>query len=254
MRPNILDVPVDAQTQDMTLAQLQAWLRGGARVSVSTCTVYTIMTAQDDPLIMKALQAADMVTADGMPLVWLQRAFGFYPVERVYGPDLLVALCERTPGARHYFVGGLPGVTERLMEALQLRFPDIVIAGYSMPTVSSTNIEVDAQVAAEINAAAADIVWVGLGSPKQDVWMWRYRPYLNASLLIGVGAAFDFVSGVKRQAPLWMQRSGLEWLFRLLQEPRRLWKRYLVYNPRFVWAVFRAYVLARATARRRIDG
>jgi N-acetylglucosaminyldiphosphoundecaprenol N-acetyl-beta-D-mannosaminyltransferase len=239
LRQQILGVPVDVQTLDEALELLQRWCRGDQKTYVSTCTVYTIMNAQDDPAVMQALLAADMVTADGMPLVWMQRTGGFRNAERVYGPDILLALCANTQRENigHFFMGGTPGVAEQLVDNLKLQFPELHIAGVAAPSVDHTSLEVDAQAVASINASNASIVWVGLGSPKQDVWMHTYRPYLNAPLLIGVGAAFDFVSGSKRQAPLWMQRSGLEWLFRLLQEPGRLWKRYLVYNPRFLAAI-----------------
>lgn len=199
------------------------------------------MAAQDDPAVMDALRGADMVTADGMPLVWLQRAEGFHDAGRVYGPDLLLALCEltATEDARHYFLGGEPGVAEKLAAALRAKFPDITISGYSAPSVSGTVETADPDLIERINAARADVVWVGLGAPKQDLWMCRYRPHLDASLLIGVGAAFDFIAGTKRQAPRWMRSVGLEWLFRLLNEPGRLWRRYLIYNSRFVYAIFR---------------
>lgn len=240
MQYPILNVPVNVQTLGQAVASLREWLALGEQRYVSTCTVYTVMAAQDDPAILKALRHADMVTADGMPLVWLQRAAGHSEAGRVYGPDLFLALCEQTAdqSARHYFLGGMPGVAEKLVEALYTRFPGLNVCGSFAPRVSETA-AVDPDVVERINAAQPDVVWVGLGSPKQDLWMYQHRPLLNASLLIGVGAAFDFIAGTKRQAPLWMRRSGLEWLFRLLTEPGRLWKRYLVYNSRFVLAVIR---------------
>ncbi|MCC6803525.1 MAG: WecB/TagA/CpsF family glycosyltransferase [Anaerolineae bacterium] len=240
MQYSILNVPVDVQTLSQAVTVIRGWLARGEKRTVSTCTVYTIMAAQDNPVILRALQQADMVTADGMPLVWLQRSGGHSDAGRVYGPDLFLALCEQTAGddVSHYFLGGMPGVAENLIAALQERFPALKVSGSFAPAVN-TAAEADADLVARINAAKPDIVWVGLGSPKQDLWMCQYRPLLDASVLVGVGAAFDFIAGTKRQAPHWMQRSGLEWLFRLLTEPGRLWKRYLVYNSRFVLAIVR---------------
>ncbi|MEP7290563.1 MAG: WecB/TagA/CpsF family glycosyltransferase [Chloroflexota bacterium] len=239
LRYSILDVPVDVQSFDEALAQLQGWVSSKARCFVSTCTVYTIMTAQDNDAAMIALQHADMVTTDGMPLVWLQKRAGYKQAERVYGPDLFLALCARTErqDVKHFFLGGTPGVAEKLGAALQGKYPQIKIAGHEAPQVSAAVLPIDVRLVERLNASGADVIWVGLGSPKQDIWMDVYRPALNASLLIGVGAAFDFIAGIKPQAPRWMMRSGLEWAFRLITEPRRLWKRYLVYNSRFVYAL-----------------
>jgi N-acetylglucosaminyldiphosphoundecaprenol N-acetyl-beta-D-mannosaminyltransferase len=171
--------------------------------------------------------------------VWLSRLRGFRDVERVYGPDLLLACCDhsRVIGYRHFFYGGGPGVPELLSERLRARFPGLSVAGGFSPPFRELTPDEDAECVHRINAAHPDIVWVGLGTPKQERWMAEHRATLDAAVLIGVGAAFDFHAGLKRQAPRWMQRSGLEWLFRLLAEPRRLWRRYLRNNPLFVWHV-----------------
>jgi N-acetylglucosaminyldiphosphoundecaprenol N-acetyl-beta-D-mannosaminyltransferase len=195
------------------------------------------MESQRDAELRAIHNAAGMVTPDGMPLVWISRATGFHHVERVYGPDLMLACCEvsQTAGYRHYFYGGAPGVPERLAERLQSRFAGLKVVGsYSPPFRALTPVE-DASVVDQINRAGPDIVWVGLSTPKQERWMSEHRGRLHAPVLIGVGAAFDFHAGLKQQAPGWMQRSGLEWLYRLCQEPRRLWRRYLRNNPLFVW-------------------
>ena len=196
------------------------------------------MTAQDDPTALRALQRADMVTTDGMPLVWLQKRAGYAQAERVYGPDLFLQLCARTSTQpiKHFFLGGTPGVAEKLIAVLVDKYPGIGIAGHEAPNVSQP-LKINTELVERLNASGADVIWVGLGSPKQDLWMDVYRPALNAPLLVGVGAAFDFIAGVKPQAPRWMMRAGLEWLFRLITEPRRLWKRYLVYNTRFIYAI-----------------
>jgi N-acetylglucosaminyldiphosphoundecaprenol N-acetyl-beta-D-mannosaminyltransferase len=171
-----------------------------------------------------------------MPLVWLSRRQSRTPVERVYGPDLMLALCAKSieQGYRHYFYGGAPGVPETLGQTLQTRFPGLQVAGDCSPPFRSLTSAEEIQIINHINQTQADIVWVGLGTPKQDLWMAAHRPRLTAPVLIGVGAAFDFHTGRIPQAPRWMQQNGLEWLFRLYQEPRRLWYRYLIYNPLFV--------------------
>jgi N-acetylglucosaminyldiphosphoundecaprenol N-acetyl-beta-D-mannosaminyltransferase len=244
MPHQISDLPVPAMTFREAVETLYAWAHDSKTRYVSTCTVYTLMRAMEDDLIFAALQEADMITADGMPLVWLQRRQGFRHAERVYGPDVMLALCELTRGnskVSHYLYGGLPGVPEELAEVLMERFEGINIAGTFSPPLADIEDTPDEEVVRKLNESGASIIWVGLGSPKQDLWMRLYRPALNAPLLIGVGAAFDFISGTKLQAPVWMRRRGLEWLFRLLQEPRRLWHRYLVYNLRFLGAIFRLY-------------
>lgn len=238
LRIPILRVPTDAQRFDNAVATLATWAREEAgRRYVSTCPVYTLMRCREEPSALAALQGADMVAADGMPIVWLQRQRGAPTAERVYGPDLLEALCETD--VRHFFWGGSPDVSQKLVAALKARHPQMQIAGAYAPAMKPIGALPDAGAIARLNASDAQIVWVGLGSPKQDLWMAQHRPHLRAPLLIGVGAAFDMFAGARRQAPRWVQRSGLEWMFRLIQEPRRLARRYLVYNPRFVAAVLR---------------
>ncbi len=238
-RINILGVQVNAQRFADAVATLDQWASEPDKRYICTCPVYTLMACGEDSAVRDAVNGAAMVTADGMPVVWVQRRWGCRDAERVYGPDVMLALCERTAGrgARHFFYGGLPGVADQLACTLQARFPTLEIAGTYTPPVIAIDQPPDLSHIARLNDARADIIWVGLGSPKQDLWMARYRPLLNAPLLIGVGAAFDFLAGSKQQAPRWMQRSGLEWAFRLIQEPQRLWRRYLIYNPRFIWGV-----------------
>jgi N-acetylglucosaminyldiphosphoundecaprenol N-acetyl-beta-D-mannosaminyltransferase len=243
-RVDILGVHIDAQTFAEATTTLLQWTQDDGKRYVCTCPVYTLMMCRENPDVDRALNRADMVTADGIPVVWLQRRLGVGNAERVYGPDLLLALCEAS-GIRHAFWGGLPGVPEMLVAKLTERFPGINIVGSYAPPVSELYGRVDQAAVERLNASGAQIVWVGLGSPKQDLWMALHRPLLEAPLLIGVGAAFDLIAGTKRQAPRWMQRSGLEWVYRLLQEPGRLGRRYLVYNPRFVWLVLRHQLLFR---------
>ena len=194
------------------------------------------MECQRDKKLKQVLNHAGMVTPDGVPLVWLCRLQGHKNTRRVYGPDLLLAACERslTTGWKHYFYGGAPGVAEKLIANLEKRFPGLPVAGFDTPPFRPLTPEEDRAAVEQINASGADIVWVGLGAPKQEYWMAEHLGKVNAPVMIGVGAAFDFHAGVKKQAPRWMQRSGLEWLFRLATEPRRLWKRYLINNPLFI--------------------
>lgn len=237
----ILGVPTHPARFAETVQTLLTWSQDSTRRYVSTATVHGVMSAADDATIASAFGGADWVAADGMPLVWLQRRAGHPTAERLYGPDLMLALCEAglPLGLRHYFWGGAPSVAERLAANLQKRFDGLQVAGIYSPPIAPLEKLPDAITIARLNTSRADVVWVGLGSPKQDLWMQHYRPFLDAPLLIGVGAAFDFHAGHKRQAPRWMQRHGLEWLFRLRQEPRRLWRRYLIGNTRFVWQVWR---------------
>lgn len=236
----VVDVRISALTFDRALALIDGWVARRERHYVNVCTTHTVLECHDAPELAAIVNQAGMATPDGMPLVWLGRLRG-HPVERVYGPDLMLAVCERgqARGYRHFFYGGAEGVAETLAARLRARFPRLLVAGVYGPPFRPLTAEEERDVAARINASGADIVWVGLGTPKQDYWVARFRPMLNAPVLIAVGAAFDFHTGRVRQAPRWMQRTGLEWFFRLTQDPRRLWKRYLVGNPRFVYLVAR---------------
>jgi len=236
-RTDVLGVAVDAVSLAEAVERIERWVAGDDRQYVCVCTAHSIVEAGRSPDVWQALDEAGMVTPDGMPLVWLSRLAGHGRTERVYGPDLMLACLERSTatGCRHYLYGGGPGVAERLADVLRARFPGLQIAGASTPGWGSADDLASAEAAVEINRSGADVVWVGLGAPKQELWMWKMRPRLGARVLVGVGAAFDFHAGTVRQAPRWMQRAGLEWLFRLCKEPRRLWRRYLVSNSRFLF-------------------
>ncbi len=238
---NILGVEVSAINMEMALRTIEGWIVRREPHYVCVTSVHGVMKSQRDEALRRIHNDAGLVTPDGMPLVWLSRLMGFHHVERVYGPDLMLALCERSVkhGYRHFFYGGAAGVADKLALQLQCRFAGLKVAGiYSPPFRPLTPAEDEAVVAC-INAAAPDIFWVGISTPKQERWIQAHVGQLSASVLIGVGAAFDFHFGVKKQAPRWMQRSGMEWLFRLMMEPRRLGPRYLTSNPRFVWLMLR---------------
>ena len=236
---NILGVKVSALDMPAALTFMAACTAEGGRTYICCTNTHLLSEAQTNPGLRNALNRAGLVTPDGMPLVWLSRWQGQKQVERVYGPDLLLAACERSleTGWRHYFYGGAPGVAETLVSRLSERFPGLCVAGVSSPPFRPLSAAEDTAEVERINASGADILWVGLGAPKQELWMAAHQGRVAAPLMVGVGAAFDFHAGVKRQAPRWMQRSGLEWLFRLLSEPRRLAGRYLVNNSRFAWLV-----------------
>ena len=193
-----------------------------------------VVGANDDPVLLRAHQNAMIVAPDGMPLVWLARLMGFRWVRRVYGPDFMLEFCRISEhaGLRHYFYGSTEAVVEKLASELHRLYPDLVICGAYSPPIRAIKDAANLEDVERIRAARADIVWVGLGTPKQELWMQANAPQLGHCILMGVGAAFDFHAKVKRQAPRWMQRSGLEWSFRLMSEPRRLGKRYCLGIPR----------------------
>jgi N-acetylglucosaminyldiphosphoundecaprenol N-acetyl-beta-D-mannosaminyltransferase len=203
------------------------------------------MACQEDAELRAAVLASDLTVPDGQPLVWALKLLGHDVRDRVYGPDLMEAACARAArtGQRFYLYGGRDrAALDLLVRRLRERHPGIQIAGTYAPVFRPLSAEEEAAIAAEINEASPDVVWVGTGVPRQEKWMASMRARLDAPVLIGVGAAFDFHAGLVRQAPAGMQRAGLEWLFRLSQEPRRLWRRYLRYNPRFVIGFARQYL------------
>jgi N-acetylglucosaminyldiphosphoundecaprenol N-acetyl-beta-D-mannosaminyltransferase len=200
-----------------------------------------IVGANDDPGLLRAHQDAALVMPDGMPLVWLARLKGFDWVGRVYGPDFMLEFCRISEhiGLRHYLFGSTEAVVEKLAEELLRAFPDLEICGRYSPPIRELSYSANLDDVERIRAARADVVWVGLGTPKQEFWMQANAPLLRGCLLMGVGAAFDFHAKLKRQAPRWMQRAGLEWSFRLMTEPRRLARRYLIGIPRFLFLLAR---------------
>ena len=249
-RVDVLGVHVSAINMPLALETIEDWIARRERHYVCVTGVHGIMESQQDESLRRIHNAAGLVTPDGMPLVWVSRLKGQRHVNRVYGPDLMLALCERSvvKGYRHYLYGGMEGVPERLAANLQIRFPDLQIVGTYSPRFGPINDEDDAEITHMINDAAPDIVWVGLSTPKQERWMAAHTDRLTAPVLIGVGAAFDFHAGLKKQAPRWMQRSGLEWLFRLVSEPGRLGPRYLINNPKFIF-----YITLQLAGLRRYD-
>jgi N-acetylglucosaminyldiphosphoundecaprenol N-acetyl-beta-D-mannosaminyltransferase len=246
----VLGVPLALTDYDGTLDWIDDAVASGHRGYLCVAATHTVMATQDDPALRAAVLAADFTVPDGQPLVWALKALGNDVHGRVYGPDLMEQACARAAqtGQRFYLYGGRnPGALSQLARSLRLRYPGLrIVGGQAPPFRALTDAEEEA-VAADIKRSGADVVWVGLGVPKQEKWMARMRHRLSAPVLVGVGAAFDFHAGLIPQAPGWMQRAGLEWLFRLAHEPRRLWRRYLRYNPRFVVGFVRQYLRHKAS-------
>ena len=235
-RFNVLGTGVSGLSLDEA-RDLVLGARGQKRLGyICHATAYGVNAARSDPAFRTALNQSWLTNPDGMPLVWLGRHHGFDRITRVYGPDLMLAVCAagRATNLKHFFYGGAPGVADRLKAQLTARFPGLAVVGTWTPPFRALTAEEFGRLQADVAAVQPDIVWVGLSSPTQEKFMAAAWPALDAGLLIGVGAAFDFHSGRVPQAPRWMQRAGLEWLHRLGTEPRRLWRRYLVQNPLFV--------------------
>lgn len=235
-RVAILGVGVNGISIKIALDIIGTWITHREHHYVCVTGVHGVMESQRDETLRKIHNDAGLVVPDGMPLVWVSRLKGQRHVDRVYGPDLMLALCDasQSKGYRHYFYGGNSETLALLQQSLTHRFPQIRVVGAYSPPYRPLTQDEDELVTQTINSANPDIVWVGLSTPKQEYWMSEHRAKLTAPVMIGVGAAFDFHAGMKPQAPRWMQRSGLEWLFRLITEPRRLWKRYLTNNPLFI--------------------
>ena len=234
----ILGVHVDAVQIPDVIKQMEAWIAAGSNChSIAFASMHGISEADRDPQFKAIMNGADLIAPDGMPLVWLGRLRGHSLNRRVYGPEVMETFCRET-GARyrHYFYGGAEGVAKKLAVSLQKKFHIGVAGTFSPPFRKLTGEEDDALVD-RIHQAAPDVLWVGLGAPKQEKWMHEHRGRLRVPVLLGVGAAFDLNSGRLRQAPAWMRENGLEWLFRLAIEPRRLWKRYLVRIPGAIWSL-----------------
>lgn len=231
VRVNVLQIPD-------VVAQMERWIseRNGCHF-IAVTGMHGVEEAQHEPSFKQILNSADLVVPDGMPLVWLGRRQGYPLKRRVYGPELMQVFCSATGSKyRHFFYGGMPGVSTLLAEILQRKFGIQAVGNYS-PPFRTLSKEEDDEIVALINAAEPDVLWIGLSTPKQERWMHEHRPKLRVPVVLGVGAAFDLNTGRAKSAPRWMREHGLEWFFRLVQEPRRLWRRYLVYGSEFAWNV-----------------
>jgi N-acetylglucosaminyldiphosphoundecaprenol N-acetyl-beta-D-mannosaminyltransferase len=235
-RVNVLGVGISVINLQTALAAITEAVLQRRKGYICVTGVHGVMEAQTNEQFRSILNQAYLCTPDGMPMVWAGRLCGHRTISRVYGPDLMLELCawsEKNP-CRHFFYGGASGVAESLRDRLKEQFPSLHVVGCYTPPFQPLSPGEKQELQETIQAAKPDIMWVGLSTPKQEKFMAEFLSQLRVTLMIGVGAAFDFHAGRVRQAPRWMQRSGLEWLYRLFQEPRRLAGRYLRNNPVFV--------------------
>lgn len=233
----LLGVPISIVNKQSTLSTIDDWITAKKGGYICIRDTHGIIHAQDNSSFLEIHEHALMVTPDGVPIVWFGRLCGHKSLMRVCGPDLVGWLCEYSVerGFRHYFFGGADGVAERMAAKLQLQYSGLKIVGTESPPFRETSAQPDLIACERIRKKMPDIVWVGLGSPKQEHWMHVNSPHVPGAIFIGVGAAFDFHSGTISRAPKFMQQSGLEWLYRLFQEPQRLWRRYIIFGPKFLY-------------------
>ena len=239
-RVNVLGAGISVLNQKTALAAVAVAVAQRRKGYICITGVHGVMEGQDDPGFQRILNNAFLCTPDGMPMVWMGRLRGHKEMNRVYGPDFMLAACEwsQTSGCKHFFFGGAEGVAESLRESMTKRFPGLQVVGCYTPPFRPLNVDEVAVLQQQVSSARPDILWVGLSTPKQEKFMAEFLPKLDATLMVGVGAAFDFHTGRVRQAPRWIQRSGLEWFYRMCCEPKRLAQRYQKNNPRFLWKAF----------------
>jgi N-acetylglucosaminyldiphosphoundecaprenol N-acetyl-beta-D-mannosaminyltransferase len=236
----VLHSTIHAVQIEETMAIFEQWIFRRERSHyVAFCNVHMVMEAYNNAYFHGALDSADLVAPDGMPLVWAARRHGFPLRRRVYGPDLFLEFCQVTAakGYRHFLLGGQPGVAETVAARLVKSCPGIQIAGTCSPPFRKQTPAEHRDMINQINDSSADMLWVALGCPKQELWMYENRDRLNVPVIAGIGQAFDLYAGRVRQAPRWARENGLEWAFRLVGNPRRLWRRYLVCNTQFLYCL-----------------
>lgn len=236
-RCQVLGVGISLVNMASAIHRIDTWIRRREPHYVCISGVHGVMESQRQDELKRIHNSAGMVTPDGMPMVWANWMHGNFGVRRVYGPSLMRNVCSEglKNGYRHFLYGGGDGVADKLAAKLTEDYPGIQIVGKYTPPFRPLTPEEDADVIKQINESGADIVWVGLSTPKQEYWMSQHIRKLQAPVMVGVGAAFDFLAGLKSQAPRWMQPLGLEWFYRMVTEPKRLAKRYLTNNPLFCW-------------------
>jgi N-acetylglucosaminyldiphosphoundecaprenol N-acetyl-beta-D-mannosaminyltransferase len=234
----LLGVPVAATNMSSAIGAVSSWVRNGDRGRMVTfTTVHMVVEAGKNSRFAGILEESDLNCPDGMPLVWCGRRMGNTSIQRVCGPEFLPAFCEATVDMklRHFFFGGAEGVAAQAVERLTLKIPDLCVAGVYSPPYRPLTAEEDAALVAHINSTRPDVVWVCLGCPKQEIWIAEHKDKLGVPVMLAVGFALEVAAGTRKRAPRIFQRLGLEWAHRLLQDPRRLWKRYLVYNSIFLY-------------------
>lgn len=235
-----LTTPIDVMDWDTAVGRILYWAKRRESRTVCLCNVHSLVTAAKDLQFLATLRSADMVAPDGAPVAWLIRRLGHQSQRRISGPDLMLRVCELAAASNLsvFLLGGLPTTLERLRATLNTRLPQLAIAGTCAPPFRELTVGEEQALVQAINASGAALLFVGLGCPKQEQWMSKHQANLRA-VMIGVGAAFDFHAGTVKRAPVWMQERGFEWLHRLLQEPKRLWRRYLYTNTVFLWLATR---------------
>lgn len=245
-----LGVGIDAVNIGSATQTAMDWIATGKKSYVAVTGVHGVIEAQYDPDFKRILNETGLCVPDGMPLVWLLKQAKHKEVGRVFGPDWMLDLCQALAAEKRsvFYYGGKPGVAEELAKKMEEDYPGIRTVGTICPPFRAVTADEKAQYVSIMNEADPDVIWVGLSTPKQERWMAEYRPLLNARVLIGVGAAFDYNTGKLQRAPRWVQQSGMEWLYRLILEPRRLWRRYLRNNPMFLY-----YLFLEKTGLRRFD-
>jgi len=233
--PKVINTFVHPESYESVIQKTLDWVSSDVKKYICAANVHMVMEGYDDPAFQEMVNSSGITTPDGMPLVWMVRRLGYPDQQRVYGPTLteklLPVLAER--GISCGFYGSTPEVLEKLKSNLKAKHPDLRINYLFSPPFSGVDTDLDQRIVAVINSSGVKVLFVGLGCPKQERWMYEHRQSINA-VMLGVGAAFDFIAGIKPQAPAAFQKAGLEWFYRLITEPKRLWKRYLVHNPRFV--------------------
>jgi N-acetylglucosaminyldiphosphoundecaprenol N-acetyl-beta-D-mannosaminyltransferase len=238
-RVNVLGVGVHAINMSTAVRIIETAIDDYGKGYVCVTGVHGIMEAQKDPSLVQLFSNAMLVLPDGMPTVWIGHLQGFGGMDRVFGPELMLTIAGRSELTKcsHFLYGGGPGVAERLRDVLLHRFPSIRILGTFTPPFRPLTSDEETELFSTVNRLRPDIIWVGMSTPKQERFMAEYLNLLNTTVVVGVGAAFDFLGGTIKDSPQWIKRSGLQWAHRLLQEPRRLWKRYLVNNPQFIFQI-----------------
>lgn len=239
-RANVLGVGLSATSLSDAANDLLDLAENGGRGYVCVTGVHGVSEAQNDATFRAILNRAFLNVPDGMPMSWVGWAQGYREMDRVYGPDLMLTILERSVplGHTHFFYGGKEGVADLLAEKLARRFPGLKIAGTHCPPFRPLNPEEKSELQTRVAGCKPDFFWIGLSTPKQERCAAEFAQLLDAKIFLAVGAAFDFHAGKVSQAPRWMQRAGLEWFYRLCTEPKRLWRRYLVNNPLFVYRIF----------------
>ncbi|HEV2486815.1 MAG TPA: WecB/TagA/CpsF family glycosyltransferase [Terracidiphilus sp.] len=236
---DVLGVRISVVDMNLAVNRSDQWIANGDPGYACVTGVHGVMEAQSDPGFLRILNHAAINTPDGMPMVWVGWLQGHQIMDRVYGPDFMAAMCQLSVerGYRNFFYGGKPGVAELLSKSLQSKFPGLQVVGTYTPPFRALNPEEEEELVAQVHRSSPHILWVGLGTPKQERFMAHYFRQLQVPLLVGVGAAFDFHTGRLHESSNWVKRAGLQWMHRLMQDPKRLWRRYLRSNPAFLWHI-----------------